>query len=227
MLEVPVAAVPARRIARARRFPFGRLQRPDAVPLCRRPRQSRGSSERFDPLSAPVLRALKDIADKAQEARQAGGAVRRTRLAADRRAGAGDPRLSLAVAVALGGRPGQGACCSISIAARARARSCRCSSSRSAACRSASKLEGIRRGRRAAALDRRCRSSKLDALHRPATRDGAQQKRELCSPPRDLSASATTYVREAVARIRRARAGGRRHQGLSRRRQPRSPTSTR
>ena len=44
-----------------------------------------------------------------QEARQAGGAVRRARLAADRRAGAGDPRLPRAVAVALGGRPGQGA----------------------------------------------------------------------------------------------------------------------
>ena len=71
-------------------------------------------SERFDPLSAPVLRALKDIADKAQAARQAGGAVRGARLAADRRAGARHSRLPHAVAVALGGRPGQGA------AARAR-----------------------------------------------------------------------------------------------------------
>ena len=34
-----VAAVPARRIARPRGFPLGRLQRPDAVPLRRRPRQ--------------------------------------------------------------------------------------------------------------------------------------------------------------------------------------------
>ena len=44
-----------------------------------------------------------------QEARQAGGAVRRTRLAADRRHGAGDHRLSRTVADAVGGRPGQGA----------------------------------------------------------------------------------------------------------------------
>ena len=71
-------------------------------------------SQRFDPLSTPVLRALKDIADKARAARQAGGAVRRACFAADRRAGAGDYRLPLAVAVAFGGRPGQGA------AARAR-----------------------------------------------------------------------------------------------------------
>jgi phosphotransferase system enzyme I (PtsP) len=49
-------------------------------------------SGRFDALSAPVLRALKDIADKART-RQAGDAVRRAGLAADRRAGAGRHRL--------------------------------------------------------------------------------------------------------------------------------------
>ena len=65
-------------------------------------------AERFDPISAPVLRALKDIARQGARARQAGDAVRRARLAADRRAGAGRDRLSLAVAVAVRGRPGQG-----------------------------------------------------------------------------------------------------------------------
>ena len=65
-------------------------------------------SGRFDPLSAPVLRALKDIADKCARAWQAGDAVRRTGVAADRRAGAGRHRLPLAVAHAVGGRAGQG-----------------------------------------------------------------------------------------------------------------------
>ena len=43
-----------------------------------------------------------------EDARQAGYTVRRARLAADRRIGPGDPRLSFAVAVALGGRTGEG-----------------------------------------------------------------------------------------------------------------------
>ena len=65
-------------------------------------------SGRFDPLSAPVLRALRDIADKAPRAQKAGDPVRRTRLAADRRAGAGGHRLSLVFADAVRGGPGQG-----------------------------------------------------------------------------------------------------------------------
>ncbi len=43
------------------------------------------------------------------QVRQAGGVVRGAGLATDRRAGAGDSRLPLAVVVAVGGRPGQGA----------------------------------------------------------------------------------------------------------------------
>ncbi len=66
-------------------------------------------SQRFDPLSAPVLRALKDIADKARATRQADSAVRRACLAADRRAGVGDSRLPFAVAIAVGGWARQGA----------------------------------------------------------------------------------------------------------------------
>ena len=45
-------------------------------------------ADRFDPLSAPVLRALKDIADAGARARQAGDALRRAGVAAARRAGA-------------------------------------------------------------------------------------------------------------------------------------------
>ena len=119
-------------------------------------------SQRFDPLSAPVLRALKDIADKAAQARQAGGAVRRARLAADRRAGAGDPRLPRAVAVALGGRSGQGA------AARARLPKGR--ERHSAVPRAAGRqrldppqARGLRGGRRTAALIA-LPQQKLDAL---------------------------------------------------------------
>ena len=55
-------------------------------------------SERFDPLSAPVLRALKDIVDTRKEAQQARDAVRRARVPADRRAGAHHSRLSHPVA---------------------------------------------------------------------------------------------------------------------------------
>ena len=66
-------------------------------------------SERFDPLSAPVLRALKDIADKGRKHGKPVALCGELGLAADRRAGARHSRLSLAVAVAVGGRPGQGA----------------------------------------------------------------------------------------------------------------------
>ena len=77
-------------------------------------------SERFDPLSAPVLRALKDIADKAKKH---GKPVTLCGELASQPIGA----LALAilgyrtlVAFSLGDRAGQGAVCSISIAARAR-----------------------------------------------------------------------------------------------------------
>ena len=65
-------------------------------------------STRFDPLSAPVLRALKDIAEKSRAIRQAGDGVRRTGVAADRRAGADGARLPFAVADAVGRGAGQG-----------------------------------------------------------------------------------------------------------------------
>ena len=65
-------------------------------------------STRFDPLSAPVLRALKDIAEKSRAIRQAGDGVRRTGVAADRRAGADGARLPFAVADAVGRGTGQG-----------------------------------------------------------------------------------------------------------------------
>ena len=50
----------------ARGFPFGLFQRPDAF-LYAADRGNTRVSERFDPLSAPVLRALKDIVDKARK----------------------------------------------------------------------------------------------------------------------------------------------------------------
>ena len=43
-------------------------------------------AERFDPLSAPMLRALRDIVEQGPRARQAGHAVRRAGVEADRRA---------------------------------------------------------------------------------------------------------------------------------------------
>ena len=84
-------------------------------------------SDRFDPLSAPVLRALKDIADKA---RKHGKPVTLCGELASQPIGAlalVDPRLSLAVAVALGGRPGQGDAARSRLPQRRAARSCRCS----------------------------------------------------------------------------------------------------
>ena len=57
-------------------------------------------ADRFDPISPPFLRALKIHRRQGARRRQAGDAVRRARLAADRRAGAGRARLPLAVAVA-------------------------------------------------------------------------------------------------------------------------------
>ena len=103
-----LAAVPARRAAGAGGFPFGRLQRSDAIPLCRRSRQCPRVGTFRSAVGAGAARA-KRHRRKGAQTRQAGGAVRRAGLAADRRAGAGHSRLSLAVAVAIGDRPGQGA----------------------------------------------------------------------------------------------------------------------
>ncbi len=60
-----VAALSARRIARARRFPLGRLERSGAVSLRDRSRQSAGVEPLRRHCRRRCLRALKDIADKA------------------------------------------------------------------------------------------------------------------------------------------------------------------
>ena len=102
-----LAALPARRAAGARRFPVGRLQRPAAVPLCRRPRQQARRRPLRSAVGADAARAA-DHRRQEQGARQAGDAVRRARLEPARRAGADRDRLSLAVGDAVGDRPGQG-----------------------------------------------------------------------------------------------------------------------
>ena len=66
-------------------------------------------SERFDTMSAPIMRALREIVTKAQSSEKGRLAVRRDGLKAARRAGADRARLSLAVAVGHRARPGQGA----------------------------------------------------------------------------------------------------------------------
>ena len=88
-----VAAVPARRADPAGRFPLGRLQRPGAVPVRRRPRQPARRRPLRPAVGADAARA---DADRRQgpRRRQAGDAVRRARLQADRRAGAGRARLT-------------------------------------------------------------------------------------------------------------------------------------
>ena len=58
-------------------------------------------AERFDPLSAPVLRALKVIVDKARAHDKPVSLCGELASQADRRAGAGGDRLSLAVALAV------------------------------------------------------------------------------------------------------------------------------
>src|SRR6185312_12583901 len=102
-----VAAVPARRAVFAGRFPFGRIERPDAIPLRRRPRQCAGFRAIRPALGAGDARA-QGHSRQGSQTRKTGDAVRRARLAADRRAGARHSRLPLAVALAFGGRPGQG-----------------------------------------------------------------------------------------------------------------------
>ena len=65
-------------------------------------------SERFDTLSAPILRVLREIVQKAAAGEEVRLALRRDGVQADRRAGADCARLPLAVAVGNRARPGQG-----------------------------------------------------------------------------------------------------------------------
>ncbi len=101
------AALPARRTARSRRFPLRRLQRSRAVFLCRRPRQfARRRSLRCD-LGAGPARA-QGHRRQGPRPRQAGDAVRGTRLETDRGARTGRDRLPLVLALPVRGRSGQG-----------------------------------------------------------------------------------------------------------------------
>ncbi len=102
-----LAALPARRAARSRGFPVGRLQRSGAVLLCGRSRQCPRRRPLRPDLGAGPARAA---GDRRQGARpqQAGRGLRRARVATDRSAGPGRDRLPLVLAVALRGRPGQG-----------------------------------------------------------------------------------------------------------------------
>ena len=65
-------------------------------------------SDRFDPLSVPFLRVLKQIADAGERNQHAGDAVRRAGRQADLGDGADRPRLPLDLDVAGLDRPGQG-----------------------------------------------------------------------------------------------------------------------
>ncbi len=160
---------------------------------------------RFDPLSAPVLRALKDIADKAKKHNKPVtlcGELASQPIGALALAILGYRSLSLSPS-AVG--PVKAMLLDLD-AARARKRFCRCWRCRSAACRSAtsSRISPWRKGCSfddAAAAEARCparppRPGGKRARHRPRTR----------------------RLRQAFARIRRAFAGGRCHQGLPRRR---------
>ncbi len=100
-------ALSARRTARTGRFPLGRLERPGAIPLCRRPRQSAGFRPVRCVVGAGAPRA-QGYCRQGSRAQKAGDLVRRACFAADRRAGAGGHRLSLAFADAVSGGPGQG-----------------------------------------------------------------------------------------------------------------------
>ena len=107
MVEVPSLLFQLDELLEPGRFPLGRLQRPDAVLLRRRPQQCprrRPLRSALDADSAGVARHRR----QGQGARQAGDPVRRARLEADRRARAGRARLPLVVAVAVGGRSGAG-----------------------------------------------------------------------------------------------------------------------
>ena len=102
-----VAALPARRTARACRLPLGRLERSGAVPLRRRSRQSARLRPLRPAVGADPARAQGHRRRRPQ-APQAGDALRRARLAAARRAGARRDRLPRAVAHAFRDGSGQG-----------------------------------------------------------------------------------------------------------------------
>ena len=102
-----VAAVPARRAGGAGGFPLGRLQRSGAVLLRGRPRQQAGRRPVRSALGADAARHEADRRPLPRR-QQAGDAVRRAGVAADRRAGPGGARLPRAVADAVRARRGQG-----------------------------------------------------------------------------------------------------------------------
>ena len=101
------AALSARRIADAGRFHLGRLERPDAVHVRRRPQQhARLRPFRSDLAAVPAR--VEDDRRQGPRRQQAGDALRRACLAADRRARAGGNRLPFDVGLGVRGRPGQG-----------------------------------------------------------------------------------------------------------------------
>ena len=108
MVEVPSLLWQLDEIADARRFSVGRLERPDAISLRRRPRQQARRATGSIRLSAGFLRALKAIADVGDAPWQAGRAVRRDRRAAARGDGADRARLSRPVDVGGGDRSDEG-----------------------------------------------------------------------------------------------------------------------
>ena len=83
-------------------------------------RGNRRVADRFDPLSPPVLRALRMIVDKAKAGGKPVTLCGELASQADRRAGADRARLPLAVADAVGARRRSRRCCSISTPARPR-----------------------------------------------------------------------------------------------------------
>ena len=117
MVEVPSLLYQLDELLGACRLSVGRLERSGAIPL----RDRSGQPARLQPLrsavGASVVRA-QGHRRQIPPVRQAGHGVRRTRLAADRRAGADRFGLSLAVADAVGSRSRSRRCCSSSIAAR-------------------------------------------------------------------------------------------------------------
>ena len=196
MLEVPSLLFQLDELLDSRRFPLGRLQRPDAIPLCRRPRQCTGLDALRSAVGAGDARA-QGHHRQGKEAQQAGDAVRRAGLAADRRAGACHSRLPLAVAVAIGGRSGEGD------AAGPRLPQGRGSDPAAAGDAGRQRVDPqqareFRRGGRAAALTT-LPQQKLDAL---------LARHALVESELATGLAPDAYVK-LVARIRRAFAGGR------------------
>ena len=168
MVEVPSLLFQLDELLDARRFPLGRLQRPDAVPLRRRPRQSRASPIASIRCRRRCCARCKSIADKAA---QHGKPVTLCGELASKPIGAlalVGARLPLAVADAVGGRPGQGDAARSRLPQRRAGDLCRCWSSRSAASRSAQKLESFAAAEGLQLVTRRCRS-KSSTRCSPAT----------------------------------------------------------